>query len=379
MINYGKHFINKDDISSVIRVLKSKFLTQGQQVPIFEKKINSYFGSKYSVAVSNGTVALYLAGRVLGWTKKNDYILVSPITFVAGASAVELNNSTVDFVDIDPVTYCLDPNKLEDKVKEMSKKNKLVRTVIATDFAGHTCDWKALKFLSLKYNFSLINDNCHAMGAKYNGKIDYAVNHADISCLSFHPVKHITTGEGGALLTNSVKIYNQLLKFREHGIVRKKNIWWDYNIKFPSLNFRMSDIQAALGISQLKKINIFLKERKKIAEIYNSELNKIDFIKIPVAKNCQHAFHLYPVLIDFEKININKKELINYLYKNKIKTQIHYKPTFLFSYYKKKYNFNKINFPESINFFKKQISLPIYYGLNIKDIYKVISVLKKIK
>lgn len=379
MINYGRHYINKKDISSVVRVLKSKFLTQGSQVPIFEKKLSTFFGSKHSVAVSNGTVALYLAGKVLGWTNKNDHILVSPITFAAGANAVELNNATVDFVDIDPQTYCLDPNKLEDKVKKILKNNKLVKSVIATDFAGHPCDWKALKFLADKYNFTLINDNCHALGAKYNGKIDYAVNYADISCLSFHPVKHITTGEGGGLLTNSSKLFNQLLKLREHGIVRpKKNTWWDCDIIQPSLNFRMSDIQAALGISQLKKINAFIKERKKISEIYNNELKKIDYIKIPIEKNCQHAYHLYPILIDFKKIKKNKKELINYFYKNQIKVQVHYKPTFLFTYYKKKYNFREKDFPESINFYKKQISLPIYYNLEKKNIYKTISILKKL-
>jgi dTDP-4-amino-4,6-dideoxygalactose transaminase len=314
----------------------------------------------------------------LGWSSKNDYVLVSPITFAAGANAAELNNSTVNFVDIDPHTYCLDPNKLEDKVKEILKKQKKVKSVIATDFAGHPCDWKALKFLAEKYNFTLINDNCHAFGAKYSGKNDYAVNYADIACVSFHPVKHITTGEGGAILTNSSKFFNQLLKMREHGILReKKNIWWDYDIMRPSLNFRMSEIQAALGTSQLKKINIFLKERRKIAEIYNHELKKIDFIKIPTEQNCRHAYHLYPILVDFKKIYKNKKELINNLYKNKIKVQVHYKPTFLFSYYKKKYKFIEKNFPVSINFFKKQISLPIFYNLDKRSIYKTISILKK--
>ena len=367
MISYGKQFIDKDDIKSVISVLKSDYLTQGPTVKRFEKKINDLFGSKYSLAISNGTSALYLAGKVLGWNKKS-HILISPLTFVAGANVAELLGAKVKFIDIDPDTYCIDTNALENYLKISKKK---ITSLIATDFAGHVCDWKKLKYLSKKYCFTLINDNCHAIGAEYFGSHKYAVKYADICCSSFHPVKHFTTGEGGAVFTNKSYLYKKLLIYREHGILKKN--WWDYDVIEPSLNFRMSELQAALGVSQIKKIFKFLKYRREVAKIYDKELKGINMLKIPKKKNCTHAYHLYPILIDFEKLQKTKKKLFQVFLKNNIKPQVHYKPTHLFSYYSKKYK-NKLKFSEI--FFKQELSLPIFFNLKKKDIHKVIKILK---
>jgi len=253
MINYGKQFIDKEDIKSVVRVLKSDYLTQGPVVKKFESKINYLFGSKYCLATSNGTSALYLAGKALGWNK-NSHVIVSSLSFVAGANCAELLGATVKFIDIDPVTYCINTKVLEDYLKTSKKK---ITSVIATDFAGHVCDWKKLKFLSKKYHFTLINDNCHAIGAEYFGSRKYAAKYADICCSSFHPVKHFTTGQGGAIFTNKSNLYKKLLTYREHGVIKKN--WWDYDVTESSLNFRMSEVQAALGVSQIKKIFKFLK------------------------------------------------------------------------------------------------------------------------
>ena len=371
MISYGRQFIDNDDIKSVISVLKSDYLTQGPVVKKFEKQINNLFGSKYSLATSNGTAALYLAGKAIGWNNKS-HIIASPLTFVAGANVAELFGASVKFIDINPTTYCIDTNALEKYLKNSRKK---ITSIIATDFAGHVCDWKKLKHLSKKYNFTLINDNCHATGAEYFGSYKYAVKYADICCSSFHPVKHFTTGEGGAIFTNKQNFYKKLLIFREHGILKKKN-WWDHDVVEPSLNFRMSELQAALGISQIKKIFKFLKYRRKIAKIYDTKLNNIDMLKIPEKINCNHSYHLYPVLIDFKKLKKTKKSLFQIFLKNDIKLQVHYKPTHLFSYYQKKYKNKKIVLKNSEKFYQQELSLPIFFNLKKDIVNKVIQILK---
>ncbi len=375
IINYGSHNINKFDIKSVTETLNSAWLSQGPRVKNFEKKLSRYLNSKYSIVTTNGTSALYLAGKSIGWSKESN-ILMSPVTFVAGANAAELCNSKIYFADIDNEKFCLDPNKVEYQIKKL--KNK-IHTVIATDYAGNTCDWKALKYLSKKYEFYLVNDNCHAFGAKYFNSRYYSSKYADITCLSFHPVKHITTGEGGAVLTNNKDLYKKIFSLRENGVSRHKNKWFDYDIIQPSLNFRMSDIQASLGISQLKRINLFLNYRKKIAKLYDTNFKGIKDIKIPQNINNGHAYHLYPLIIDFEKFKIDKEKFIfNMKKKYNIKLQVHYKPIYSFAYYKKKYNYKKEQFPVSNNFFKNSVSLPIYFGLKKNDQLNVIKAIKKI-
>ena len=205
MISYGKQSIDKEDIKAIVDVLNSDWLTQGPSVNHFEKSLCDYFGSKYSCVVSNGTAALHLAGLALGWNE-DDIIITTPLTFLATVNSIVYCGATPTFVDIDEKTFTIDPNKLEDKIKELESSGKNVKAVIAVDFAGHPCDWKSLRFLANKHDFKLINDNCHAMGAEYFNEKEYATRYADIVTQSYHPVKHITTGEGGSILTNNSDI-----------------------------------------------------------------------------------------------------------------------------------------------------------------------------
>lgn len=371
--NYGKHFIDSEDIKSVLKILKSNNLTQGPIGQIFEKRLNSFFGSKYSSIISNGTSALYLLGKVLDW-KKNDIIINSPITFLAGPNSAVYNGSTPDFVDINLNNFTIDLNKLENKIKKFNGVKK-VKAVIATDYAGHPCDWEGLRYLKSKYNFTLINDNCHAMGAKLNGSQQYAVKYSDFVILSFHAVKNITTGEGGAILTNRKKENEKIKLLSSHGLIRnfsnQKKLKYDgyYEMVDLGYNLRLSDIQSALGITQIKKLSKFVKKRNEIAKMYFDFLGNCEKILLPKSSNnIYHGYHLYPCQIDFEKNKINKKDFFKKMLKNKIKLQVHYIPVHLQPFYKKKFGFKIGDFKNAEKFFSNEISLPIYYSLKKNEV-----------
>ncbi len=377
MIGYGKQFIDQKDIIAVVKVLKSKNLTQGPTVKKFENKLKKFMGAKYCCALSSGTGALHLAGLALDWSKK-DYIITTPISFLATSNSILYCGAKPVFVDIDKDSYNISAELIEKKIKNFKKKKK-IKALIATDFAGNPCDWKKLKKISKKYNFKLINDNCHALGAKYLNDYKYAQKYADIVTHSYHPVKQITTGEGGALFTNDKKVYQKVKQLRTHGVVRnKKNLPWFYEMKELGYNYRLTDIQSALGISQLKKLKLFLKKRYEISKIYDDGFRNNDFIKTPKVSNSnKHAFHLYPVLIDFKKIKKTKKMFFEYLKKNNILPQVHYIPIYLQPYYKKKFNININEFPNSKKFYEQEVSLPIYYSLKKKEIVKIIKLVNK--
>ena len=362
IINYNRHHIDKKDINSVVKVLKSDFLTQGKQVQNFEKKIGNFFNCKYACAVSSGTAALHLSAIALNFNK-SDLILLSPLTFVASANCALYCNSKVDFVDIEPDYYTIDPIKLELKIKKSKQK---IKAVIVTDYAGQPSDWKRLKFLSKKYKFFLINDNCHALGAKYLNRKDYAIKFADIVIQSFHPVKNITTGEGGAVLTNNKLIYKKVKLLRSHNIERKFSGWF-YDIKSIGYNYRITDIQSALGVSQLTKLNLFLKKRKIIAKVYDNLFSNNDILKYPVVREkCSHAYHLYPIRIDFTKLKISKLIFLKSLLKIGINLQLHYKPVHMLTLYKKKFG-NK-NFKEAEKYYSETLSLPIFFNMTLKQV-----------
>ena len=372
-IRYGRHTINETDIKSIENVLRYDSLTQGKHVKKFENALKIKFGSRYCSSLSSGTAALHLGVMALS-LPKNSKIITTPLTFVATANSIILNNLKPELVDIDLTTYTIDVNKLEHKLK---KDNK-IKAVIAVDYAGNICDWKSLNFLARKYNIKLINDNCHAIGSMYNDSIKYASQFADIVTQSYHPVKAITTAEGGSILTNNKKIYENISLLKNHGIIRNKNLSkkfgaWFYSIKKLGYNYRLSDIQCALGISQLKRLNQFILARRKIAKIYDKAFSNIDKLQIPkVREKCYHSYHLYPLLIDFKKTRINKKKFFAKLQSNGIYTQVHYLPIHYHEYYKKKFNFKKGDFPNSEDFYNKEISLPIYPLLKKKYVFKVI-------
>jgi UDP-4-amino-4,6-dideoxy-N-acetyl-beta-L-altrosamine transaminase len=377
-IYYGKQSVNRNDVNRVVNTLNNNLLTQGPEVINFENILKKYFNAKYANVVSNGTAALHLATLSLK-LKKNDYLVTSPISFVASANCGIYAGCKVDFVDIDSKTYNLDPNLLEKKLK----KNKKIKAVVVVDYAGQPADWDAFLFLKKKYGFYLINDNCHALGASYKNRKDYALRYSDIVTQSFHPVKAITTGEGGAIITNNKNISDFILIHRNHGIKRsamlaKKYGSWFYQLDSIGFNYRLSDINCSLGISQFNRVNTFIKKRKIIAEKYFELFRNFPNVTLPyINSKVTHAFHLFPLLIKFSKININKKNFFKNLSKNNIFLQVHYIPIHLQPYYKKNFGFKIGDFPNAEGFYKEEVSLPIYYDLNQNQQLKVINVIKK--
>ncbi|MGK9369150.1 UDP-4-amino-4,6-dideoxy-N-acetyl-beta-L-altrosamine transaminase [Melioribacter sp. Ez-97] len=372
--SYGKQNIDRDDIESVVEVLKSDWLTQGPTINEFEKALADKFGSRYAAACANGTAGLHLIALGLGWSK-GDLIVTTPITFLASANCAIYAGANVDFADIDERSYTIDPEKLEDKIKYYRAKNIHVKAVVAVDYAGHPCDWEALKNLKEKYGFQLINDFCHAPGAEYKNDYHYAVNYADAVNMSFHPVKHFTTGEGGAVLSNDREFIDRVKILRTHGatkdprILEKNDGPWYYEMHEVGFNYRITDFQCALGISQLKKLDSFINERRKIAAYYDEFFKNDDrFITPIVNENSKHAYHLYPLQIKFEELGISKKEFFDKMKEKNIFLQVHYIPVHLQPFYKKRFGFKEGDFPEAELFYKREVSIPIYPGLNEEDL-----------
>lgn len=381
--SYGKQTIEQDDIDAVVEVLKSDWLTQGPKVEEFEKALGSKFNANYTAVVANGTGGLHLIGTALGW-KEDDIVITSPITFLASANCILYNNAVPDFVDIDPVYYTIDVNKLEDKIKSYAAKGKKIKAVVAVDYAGQPCDWEALRTLANKYNLQLINDNCHALGAEIDGDKDYAVKYADAVNLSFHPVKHITTGEGGAVLTNNKEIDERIKILRTHGITKdekyltKNDGPWYYEMQFLGYNYRITDFQCALGISQLKKLDAIVAKRNEIAEFYDNEFTGDErFITPEVMHKSKHAYHLYPLQIKFEKLKISKKEFFNKMREQNIFLQVHYVPVHLQPYYRNNFGFKEKDFPEAEKFYEREISIPMYPALTSEDLKYIVRVIKE--
>ena len=374
--SYGRQCIDENDIQSVVNILKSDMLTQGPGVKLFENALCKKLGSAYCSVVTNGTAALHLTGLASGW-QQNDIIITTPITFLATANCILYSGATPDFVDIEPETYTIDVNKLEDKIKNYVQKGTNIKAVIGVDYAGHPCDWENLRALADKYNFQLINDACHAIGAKYHGNDQYPMIYADIAVYSFHPVKSITTGEGGAVLTNNKKIYEKILKLRTHGLERKSA--WYYEMHELGFNYRITDFQCALGISQLKKLDHFIKQRQSIAKYYDEKFSNDERFIIP--KNSlyiNHAYHLYPLQIRFDTLSISKEELLHNLQLKNIFCQVHYIPIHLQPFYQKNFGFKLNDFPIAENFYKQELSLPVHPQLEINDLKFITDTIREI-
>jgi len=379
MIPYGRQDINQADIDAVINVLKSDFLTQGNQVPKFEKAVSSYCNASYAVAVNSATSALHLACLSLN-LGKGDYLWTSPISFVASANCGLFCGAKVDFVDINPKTYNLDSNKLKDKLIQAKAKNKLPKIVIPVHFAGQSCDMKSIYELSKEYGFKIIEDASHAIGGKYLNEPIGNCKYSDITVFSFHPVKIITTGEGGMALTNNNKLFKHMSLLRSHGITRDPSQMtkqadgdWYYQQIELGYNYRMTDIQAALGVSQLKRLDDYVSRRHELSTRYNELLKDFPLV-IPYQHNDGYsAFHLYIIRLK----NKNKhKQVFEYLRKNGIGVNLHYIPVYHQPYYEAM-GFKKGYCLEAENYYNEAISLPMYATLSEVEQDKVVAVLHK--
>ena len=378
MIPYSRQYLFSKDIKNVYKVLKSDCLTQGKEVPKFEKKISNFCKSKYALAVNSATSALHLTCLALG-LKEKDYLWTVPITFVASSNCALYCGAKIDLVDIDKNTFNIDLDSLEKKLKLAKKRKKLPKIVVPVHLAGNPCDLKRLSQLAKKYRFKIIEDASHALGSKYMNKNIGNNSFSDAAVFSFHPVKSITSGEGGAVVCKDKKIYQKIKMLREHGIVKEKKFFnikrnvkpWYYEQQELGFNYRMSDINASLGSSQFSHLKLFVRKRNKIAKIYEKKLNKkfITFQKIE--KNCYSARHLFVIKVAKKFHN----KMFNYLRKKKIYAQIHYIPIYKQPYYKKNFNFDVKNFPNSEKYYSETISIPIFFDLSNKKQLHVIKLI----
>lgn len=378
-INYGRQWIDKTDIKAVTKVLGSDLIAQGPMVEKFERELCKTTGGKYCVVVSNGTAALHLAVLALDIPKDSEGI-TSPNTFVASANCLIYNHIKPVLADIEPESYNIDPQEIEKKITGKTK------VIIPVDFAGQPANMKEIHKIAQKHKLHVIEDSAHALGSKYpDGNKVGSCKYSDMTTFSFHPVKTITTGEGGAITTNDKNLYQKLLLLRSHGITKNPEDFnqnpgpWYYEMQNLGFNYRMTDIQAALGISQLKKLNKFAKFRQKIVKKYNQEFSKLLNIKIPYEKDKNHtAWHLYVLLIDFQKLGKSRKQVMEELGRKNIGTQVHYIPVHFQPYFKKNYGYKKGDFPVAEKYYENCLSLPLYPKLTNKEINYITKEVKNV-
>ena len=368
-IPYGRHLIDKDDIEAVVKVLKSDWITQGPTIEKFEKALSEYCGSRYCVLFNSGTSALHAAYFASG-LKKGDEFITSPISFVATANAGLYLGAKPVFVDIEKDTGNIDASKID---KKITRKTRLI---VPVHYSGHPVDMEKIYRIAKKYKIHLVEDSCHALGARYKKEKIGSCTFSDMAVFSFHPVKHIATGEGGAVVTNNKQYYQKLLLFRTHGItkngfINKPEGGWYYEMHLLGFNYRITDIQAALGISQLRKAKKFIERRREIAKTYNKAFMDNPFFDIPPERDyALNSYHLYPIRLKTGYKN-KKKEIFAKLKEKGLGVQVHYIPIYLQPYYKS-LGYKKGLCPKAEDFYHREISIPIYPAMTDKDINHVI-------
>jgi UDP-4-amino-4,6-dideoxy-N-acetyl-beta-L-altrosamine transaminase len=368
MIPYGRQDISEEDIHSVIEVLRSDFLTQGPVVPAFEKAVADYCTVKYAYAVNSATSALHISCLALG-VGKGDLVWTSPISFVASSNCALYCGASVDFVDIDSVTYNMSIAALKDKLELAERTGKLPKVVIPVHLTGQSCEMKAIYELSIKYGFKIIEDASHAIGGKYLGEAIGNCKYSDITVFSFHPVKIITTGEGGMCVTNNAELALHLNRLRSHGIVRHPSEMthipdgpWYYQQLELGFNYRMTEIQAALGLSQMKRLDEFVTERHKISNLYDLDLNQ-EWMTTPWQHpDTYSALHLYVIRIKEGNDVVGHLQMFEKLRSAGILVNLHYIPIYRQPYYQEM-GFNQSDFPNSESYYKEAISIPMYSSL----------------
>jgi len=429
-IPYGRQWIDEEDIQAVVEVLRSDWLTTGPKVAEFEQAFADYVGAKYAVAVNNGTAALHAAMYALD-IGLGDVVILPPMTFVATANAVVFQGGTPVFADVDPDTLLIDPNEVEDKITPKTK------AIVAVDYAGHPCDYDALRTVAAKHDLFLVADACHALGAEYKGSKVGSL--ADLTVFSFHPLKHITTGEGGMIVTDNLEFAQKMRTFRNHGIntdhrQRSEQNTWYYEMEDLGYNYRITDIQCALGISQLQKLPKFLKRRCEIAALYDEALADIPGIEplglradvltakhfakhqtpgdihsssdamrhvypveslpngirspfhrgegystgAPCSMPSNHAYHLYVVRLSLSDLTAGRSAIFSDLREMGIGVNVHYIPVHLHPYYRECFGHREGEYPVSEKLYRQLISLPIYPAMHGQDIGRVVEAVREV-
>jgi perosamine synthetase len=372
---YGRQWIDEEDIQSVVNVLKGDYLTTGPAVGEFEKAVASYVGAKYAVAFSNGTAALHGACFAAGISEGVE-VITSPMTFAASSNCVLYQGAKPVFADIDSKTYNIDPEKVEELINEKTK------AIIPVHFTGQPVAIDEIHQLAKKHNLVVIEDAAHALGATYKDQKIGSLS--DMTMFSFHPVKHITSGEGGIITTNSEEYYQKLLQFRSHGITREPEKMienhgpWYYEMQFLGFNYRMTDIQAALGTSQLKKIDKFVDLRKKYVSIYNEAFEEINEVQTPYQDQYgSSSWHIYIIRLDLEKLSGSRKEIFEALLKENIGVNVHYIPVHLLPYYSQ-LGYKQGICPNAEKLYEEIITLPLFPAMTEEDVMDVIAAVNKV-
>jgi UDP-4-amino-4,6-dideoxy-N-acetyl-beta-L-altrosamine transaminase len=382
-IPYGQQSITEDDIDAVVQVLRSPWLTQGPIIQQFEQAVADYCGAKYAIAVSNATAALHLACLAIG-LGSGDLLWTSPNTFVASANCARYCGADVDFVDIDPKTYNLSILALQEKLEIAAKNGKLPKAIIPVHFAGQSCDMAAIAHLAHQYGIQIIEDASHALGGKYQGQRIGSCEFSEMTIFSFHPVKMITTGEGGMIVTNSLELYEKLEQLRSHGIAKSPHLFtqeapgdWYYEQQTLGLNYRLTDIQAALGLSQIQRLDQFVARRQELADRYQSKLQGLPLETPIVHTENQSSYHLYVVRLKLDKLARSKSEIFRALQDRGIGVQVHYIPVHTQPYYQS-LGFKWGDYPIAEAYYAETMSLPIHYDLTHEEQDYIIQTLKEV-
>lgn len=376
MIHYGRQYIDEEDIQAVVETLRSPLITCGPKVAEFEKQLCDMLGCKYAVVVSNGTAALHLAAIAAG-IGPGDEVLVTPMTFAASANCILYCGATPVFADINPQTYNIDP---EDMRRKITSKTK---AVVAVDFCGQPVELEEIRAICEEHNLVLIEDAAHAIGSSYHGKNIGSI--ADFTTFSFHPVKNITCGEGGAITTNNKAYYENLMMCRTHGITRDINLMknptddpWYNEQRELGYNYRMTDFQAALGLSQLKKLPAFKKRRQEIVKQYQKAFSDIPQISMQQCiEDVDVAHHLFIIKLNLELLNCNRREFFDALEAENVCPQVHYMPVYYHSYYEG-LGYKKGLCPCAEELYERELSIPLYYSLTDEDVASTIAAVKKV-
>lgn len=372
---YGQQWIDEEDIKRVSGVLRGDYLTTGPSVSEFEKKIAEYTGAKYAVAVSNGTTALHCACFAAG-IGPEDEVITTPMTFAASANCVLYQGGTPVFADIKPDTYNIDPEDIERKITKSTK------AIIPVDFTGQPVELDEIRRIADKYNLVIIEDAAHALGATYKGRNIGTIS--DMTEFSLHPVKHITTGEGGVVVTNRKEYNEKVSLFRTHGITRNPSLMtknegsWYYEQLELGNNYRITDIQCVLGVSQLKRLDSFIARRKEIVKMYNDAFKNLEGVVTPYQKEeCDSSWHLYIIQLEIEKLKVGRKEIFDALKAENIGVNVHYIPVYYHPYYQK-LGYKKGICPNAENLYERIITLPLFPKMNNKDVEDVIEAVNKV-